>query len=169
MADETKLQQKMLHHQGETDNWMSKAEAALRRSDEELARQALQRKTQEQKLAEQYQQQYQMQAEQVSALREGMAQLETRIAETQAKRELIVAKKNRAQTQETLQGTMRNVGQLGALDKLDQLEERVDDRLAEANAMAELEGDTLENRFRKLEQESSVDSELEELKRKMGM
>ncbi len=169
MADETKLQQKMLHHQGETENWMSKAEAALRRSDEELARQALQRKTQEQKLAEQYQQQYQMQAEQVSALREGMTQLETRIAETQAKRELIVAKKNRAQTQETLQGTMRNVGQLGALDKLDQLEQRVDDRLAEADAMAQLEGDTLENRFRKLEQDSSVDSELEELKRKMGM
>jgi phage shock protein A len=35
--------------------------------------------------------------------------------------------------------------------------------------MAQLEGDSLENRFRKLEQESNVDSELEELKRKLGM
>lgn len=169
MADETKLHQKLVHHQGEIDNWTSKAEAALRAGDEELARAALQRKGQEQKLAEQYQQQYQMQAEQVSALQEGLTQLETRIAETQSKRELIIAKQNRAKTQETIQSTMRSVGQAGALDKLDQLEERVDDRLAEAEAMAQLEGDSLENRFRKLEQQSSVDSELEELKRKMGM
>jgi phage shock protein A len=35
--------------------------------------------------------------------------------------------------------------------------------------MAELESDTLENQFRKLEAESGVDLELEELKRKLGM
>jgi phage shock protein A len=64
---------------------------------------------------------------------------------------------------------MRSVSNVSALDKLDQLEGRVDDRLAQADAMAQLEGDSLENRFRKLEQESNVDSELEELKRKLGM
>ncbi len=169
MADETKLNQKMLHHQGEVDEWNNKAAAALRGGDEELARQALQRKSQEQRMFEQYQQQHQMQAEQVAALQESLTQLETRIAETKAKRELIVAKQNRAKTQEQIQGTMRSIGNVNALDKLDNLEERVDDRLAQAEAMAQLEGDSLENRFRKLEQQSSVDSELEELKRSLGM
>jgi phage shock protein A len=169
MADETKLRQKLTRHQEEVESWTNKAAAALRSGDEELARQALQRKVQEEKLAEQYEQQHAMQAEQVARLQEGLTQLETRIAETQAKRELIIAKQNRVETQESLQSTMRSVSNVSALDKLDQLEGRVDDRLAQADAMAQLEGDSLDNRFRKLEQESNVDSEMEELKRKLGM
>lgn len=169
MADETKLKQKMTRHQAEVDNWMNKATAALRKGDEELAKMAIQRKNQEEKLAVQYEQQYKMQAEQVAMLHDGLTQLETRIAETQAKRELIIAKKNRAQTQQAIQNTMRSVGRATALDKLDQLEQRVDHELAQADAMAALESGSLESRFEQLEKESAVDSELEELKRKLGM
>jgi phage shock protein A len=169
MADETKLRQKMLHHKEEVEKWEEKAAAALRAGDEELAKQGLQRKVQERKLAEQYEEQHRHQAEQVAALQESLSQLESRIAETRAKRELIIAKQNRAESQEAIHGTMRSVNRTSAIDKLDQLEDRVDDQLAEANAMAQLEGDSLDNRFRKLEQDSAVDSELEELKRKMGM
>jgi phage shock protein A len=169
MADETKLRQKMLLHKEEVEKWEEKAAAALRSGDEELAKQGLQRKVRERQLAEQYEEQYKQQAEQVAALQESLSQLESRIAETRAKRELIVAKQNRAESQEAIQGTMRSVNRTSAIDKLDQLEGRVDDRLAEATAMTQLEGDSLDNRFRKLEEDSAVDSELEELKRKMGM
>jgi phage shock protein A len=63
---------------------------------------------------------------------------------------------------------VRGLGDISAIDKLDQLEEKVDDRLARADAMAKLEGDTLESKFRDLERDSEVDSELAELKRKLG-
>lgn len=169
MADETKLQQKMIQHQGEADQWQSKAEAALRANDEALAKAALGRKVQAQKLADQYKSQFEAQSEQVDRLQEALGQLETRIAETKAKKELIIAKKNRAQTQEALQQTMRGTGSSTVMDKLDQLEGRVDDRLAQADAMTQLEGGSLESRFRDLEKKTEIDSELEELKRKMGM
>jgi phage shock protein A len=129
----------------------------------------LERKGQAQKLAEQYKSQYEAQSDQVDHLQEALADLETRIAETKAKKELIIAKKNRAQTQETLQQTMSGFGNSNVMDKLDNLEGRVDDRLAQADAMTQLEGGSLENRFRELEKDAEVDSELEELKRKMGM
>src|SRR5262245_50239369 len=96
MADETKLQQKMLTFQGESDQWQNKAEAALRGGDEGLAKAALARKVQAQKMADQYKEQYTAQEQQVDALQEALANLETRIAETKAKKELIIAKKNRA-------------------------------------------------------------------------
>lgn len=169
MADETKLQQKMMTYQGEADQWQSKAETALRRGDEELAKAALSRKVQAQKLADQYREQFTAQEQQVDALQEALVGLETRIAETNAKKELIIAKKNRAQTQEALQNTVRGLGANSALDKLDRLEEQVDDRLARADAMAKLQDDSLENRFRDLERDSAVDSELEELKKKLGL
>jgi phage shock protein A len=168
MADATKLNTKEAQYAAETEQWANKAEAALRANNEELAKAALARKVQAQKLAQQYTEQSDAQEQQVEALQQALVQLETRIAETRAKKELIVAKKNRAQTQEAIQRTVRGLGDISAMDKLDRLEERVDDRLAKADAMAKLEGDTLDSKFRDLERDSEVDSELAELKKKLG-
>ncbi|WP_129630117.1 PspA/IM30 family protein [Candidatus Oscillochloris fontis] len=169
MADETKLEQRRISSQNEVDQWQMKAEAALRAGDEELAKAALARKVQTQKLAEQYLSQEQAQEEQVAALQDALVNLETRIAEVKAKKELIIAKKNRAATQEALQRTAASMGRITAIDKLDQLEEKVDDRLAKADAMAKLEQGSLESKFRDLEKDQEIDSELAELKRRMGM
>jgi phage shock protein A len=169
MADETKLEQKMIQFQGEADSWQAKAEAALRAGDETLAKAALGRKVQSQKMADQYREQHTAQDEQVEALQDALVQLETRIAETKAKKELIIAKKNRAQTQQAIQSTIQGIGRVNAMDKLDALEEKVDDQLNRAEAMAQLEEGSLEAKFRDLEKASEVDSELAELKRKMGM
>jgi phage shock protein A len=168
MADATKLNTRETQYTVETDQWATKAEAALRAGNEELAKAALARKVQASKLAAQYKEQSDAQDQQVEALQQALVQLETRISETKSKKEMIVAKKNRAQTQEAIQRAARGIGNANAMDKLDQLEERVDDRLAKATAMSKLEGDTLENKFRDLERDSEVDSELAELKKKLG-
>ncbi len=169
MADETRLEQRRIAAEAEVEQWQIKAERALRAGDEALAKAALARKVQAQKLAEQYRAQEKAQEEQVEALQQALIDLETRIAEVKARKELIIAKKNRAQTQEALQRAAASIGRVSALDKLDQLEEKVDDRLAKAEAMAKLEGDTLEARFRQLEKDTEVDVELAELKRKLGL
>jgi len=168
MADAMKLNTKEAQYSAETEQWNIKAETALRAGNEELAKAALARKVQASKLAQQYKDQSDAQDTQVEQLQQALVQLETRIAETKAKKELIVAKKNRAQTQEAIQRTVRGLGDISAMDKLDQLEEKVEDRLARADAMAKLEGDTLESKFRDMERDSEVDSELAELKKKLG-
>ncbi|GAB4217147.1 MAG: PspA/IM30 family protein [Roseiflexaceae bacterium] len=168
MADATKLNTKEAQYKAEATEWERKATAALRAGDENLAKAALTRKVQAQKLADQYTQQSDAQDEQVEQLQQALVQLETRIAETRAKRELIVAKKNRARTQEAIQSTVRGLGEINALDKLDRLEERVDDQLNRANAMAQLEQGSLESKFQDLERDQEVDAELEELKRKLN-
>jgi phage shock protein A len=168
MADAMKLNTKETQYSVDADQWASKAEAALRAGDEELAKAALARKVNAAKLAQQYKDQSDQQDTQVEQLQNALVQLETRISETRAKKELIVAKKNRAQTQEAIQRTARGLGNISAMDKLDRLEEKVDDRLARADAMAKLEEGTLENKFRDLEKDQEVDAELAELKRKLG-
>ncbi|MFN8567685.1 MAG: PspA/IM30 family protein [Kouleothrix sp.] len=139
MADANRLNARETQYQAETEQWASKAEAALRANNEMLAKAALSRKVEASKLAKQYTEQSNAQDEQVELLQKALIQLETRIAETKAKKELIVAKKNRAATQEAIQRTVRGLGNINAMDKLDQLEERVDDRLARADAMSKLE------------------------------
>ena len=168
MADETKLHNKMVQFQSEADQWESKAEAALRANDEELAKQALARKLQSQKLADSYKQQYESQDQQVEELQDSLVKLESRIAEAKSKRDLIIAKRNRAETQEAIQRTVRGLSSSNAMDKLGQLESRVDDQLAQADAMAKLEKGTLESRFADLEADQELNSELEALKRRVG-
>lgn len=168
MADETKLHNKMVQFQAESDQWQSKAEAALRANDEELARQALARKLQSQKLADSYKQQYESQDQQVEELQDSLVKLEARIAESKAKRDLIVAKRNRAETQEAIQRTVRGLSSTNAMDKLGQLEARVDDQLAQADAMTKLEKGTLESRFADLEADQELNSEFEALRRKVS-
>lgn len=168
MADATKLNNLETRYTMEAEDWTRKAEAALKKNDERLAKAALSRKVQAAKLAAQYKEQSDAQDAQVEQLQTALVQLQTRIAETRAKRDLIVAKKNRAATQEAIQRTVRGISSVNALDKLDRLEDRVDDRLNRADAMAKLEGDSLENKFRDLQTETDVDAELEELKRKLS-
>ncbi len=169
MADETRLEQQWVEAKSDVARYAAMAETALRSGKEDIARQALQKKVQGQKLAEQYEQQYQAQEEQVDALQEGLATLEARIAETQAQRDLIVAKKHRARSLEMLQSTARSIGRATALDKMEQLEGQVDDRLAQAEAMAELDKNSLEGQVGDMETQSAVDSEMEELKKKLGL
>jgi phage shock protein A len=168
MADETKLHNKMVQFQTEADQWQSKAEAALRANDEELARQALSRKLSAQKLADNYKQQYEAQDQQVEEMQNALVKLESRIAEAKARRDLLIAKRNRAETQETIQRTIRGISSTNALDKLDRLEERVDDQLAQADAMTKLESGTLESRFKDLEANQELDQEMAALRRKVS-
>jgi phage shock protein A len=168
MADETKLHNKMVQFQTEADQWQGKAEAAMRANDEELARQALARKLQSQKLADNYKQQYEAQDQQVEEMQSALVKLEARISEAKARRDLLIAKRNRAETQETIQRTIRGIASTNALDKMDQLESRVDDQLARADAMAKLNQGSLESRFQDLEANQELDQEMAALRRKMG-
>lgn len=169
MADEDRLQRKLVEAQSEVEKYHTMAETSLRAGKEDLARRALQRKAQAQKLATQYQAQFQVQSEQVDQLQDALANIETKMGETKARRDLIIAKKNRAKTQESLLATVQKVGRASVSDKLDRLEDQVDDQLAKADAMAKLETGTLDNQFRELEMQSGVDSEMEEMKRKLGV
>jgi phage shock protein A len=168
MADETRLHNMMVQHQAEAEQWQTRAEAALRASEEELARQALARKLQSQKLADNYRQQYESQDQQVEQLQQALVQLESRISEATSRRDLIIAKKNRAATQEAIQQTVRGLSRTNALDKLDRMEERIDTRLAQAEAMAQLEQGTLESRFSDIERNQEVDQELAALRRRIS-
>lgn len=169
MASEKRIQQKFSKAQAEVDKWQEKAETALRAGDEELARSALKRKSNAQKIANQYEAQYKAQSEQVDKLQDTLADIETRIGEMKAKRQLIAAKQSRAQSQEAIYSAARKMSDTSPMEKFEQLEDRVDDQVAEASARAELESGSLDNRFRDLETEAEVDDELAEMKEKLGM
>jgi len=170
MADEDKLHRMWTSNQALADEWQAKAEAALKAGKEDLARQALLRRRAFQQIADSYRQQYEAQDKQVEELQEALGKLEARIAEARTRREIIIAKKHQAETQEAIYRTVRTLGDsTTAFEGLATMEERVDERLARARAMAQLQGGVAEAQLEDVEAEAAVAEELAELKKKMGL
>lgn len=168
MADETRLRSLYEQNKSQADDWQRKAELAVQRDDDELAKEALTRRATAQKLVDGYYSQWDAQHDQVGELREALAKLEAKINEADAKRELIIAKQRRAATQEAINSALTSVQGQTADESMSKMEQVVDDRLAKAQAMSELAGQDLDSRFSDMETEAQVSSDLADLKKKFG-
>jgi len=167
IADEQKLYQRWQDSQRQADEWHRKAELAGAKGADDLAREALVRYNTFQSTAAGFQKQYEEQHAQVELLKDALQKLEAKIQEAETKKDLLIARSRRAKAEERIQSTLAGVGKATAFEGFERLEAKVIEQEARAKAMASLQTDTLEDRFKELEQESDVDRQLAELKRKM--
>ncbi|MDQ6695096.1 MAG: PspA/IM30 family protein [Chloroflexota bacterium] len=168
MADETQLRSKYEQYKSQADDWQHKAELAVQGNQDDLAREALTRRTSSHALADQYNTQWTSQHDQVAELRDALAKLEAKISEAEAKRDLITAKQHRAATQEAITSAMQSTQGTTADNSLGRMENAADERLAKAQAMAQLSSQDMDSRFSDLETEQTVSSDLADLKKKYG-
>jgi len=167
IADEQKLYQRYLQNQEEADKWQKKAELAVTKGEDELAKEALQRRNSYQQIADGFKAQYEEQKQQVEVLKSALQKLEAKIDEAERKKDLLIARSRRAEAEQKIHDTMAGIGQASAFEGFDRLEEKVQEKEARAKAAAELDKDTLEDKFAALEQESDLDEQLAQLKAKM--
>jgi len=175
IADEKKLQKQYSAEADKSKEWERKAMVAVRAGDDNLARQALARKQEHETIATQFQQQWLAQKQAVEKLKDALRLLNNKIEEAKRKKNILIARKKRAEAQQQIANTMQGLGDTSAFDTFDRMAERIQLMEAEAEAGAELagelSGDTLESKFLQLEQGggASEDDALSELKAKMGM
>lgn len=168
IADEQKLYQHYLENQDLATNWQKKAELAVTKGEDDLAKQALQRRNSYQSTADGFKTQYEEQKAQVEQLKEALEKLESKIEEAERKKDLLIARSRRADAEKKIHDTMAGIGKGGAFDSFDRLEDKVEEKEARAKAAAELDTDTLEDKFAELEKEGDVDADLAALKAKMN-
>jgi phage shock protein A len=170
IADEKKLQKQYTSETDKAKEWERKAMV-----DDNLARQALGRKQEHETIAAQFQQQWVAQKQAVEKLKDALRLLNNKIEEAKRKKNILIARKKRAEAQQQIANTMQGLGDTSAFDTFDRMAERIQLMEAEAEAGAELagelSGDTLESKFLQLEQGAggSEEDALAELKAKMGM
>jgi phage shock protein A len=175
IADEKKLQKQYVSETDKAKEWERKAMVAVRAGDDNLARQALGRKQEHENISTQFQQQWIAQKQAVEKLKDALRLLNNKIEEAKRKKNILIARKKRAEAQQQIANTMQGLGDTSAFDTFDRMAERIQLMEAEAEAGAELagelSGDTLESKFLQLEQGpgGSDDDALSELKAKMGL
>jgi len=166
IADEKRLQARYQEAQRTAEDWQRKAELAVDRGEDDLAKQALQRYNMYAQTAAGLQEQSQAQSAQVQMLKDGLRQLQSKIEEAEAKKELLIARSRSAKAQEQMHRTLGSIQSVGGLSQFERMERRVEEQEARAQAYTDLSVDTLDQKFAALETESEVDRQLRELKAK---
>ncbi len=173
IADEKALQRQMEQEKAHVEEWTRRAELAVRQGNDELAREALVRKKRHEADATELEAQWTKAHGQVSALKEALRRLDDKIDEAKRKKNVLVARKKRAEAQKTISETMSGMKADSAFEAFDRMEKRIDRMEAEADASAEIaeehSGDRLLYKFKELERTGGVDDELLAMKRKMGL
>lgn len=175
IADEKKLHKQYNSELDKAKEWERKAMMAVRAGDDNLARQALIRKQEHETIAQQFQQQWIAQKAAVDKLKDALRLLNNKIEEAKRKKNILIARKKRAEAQQQISATMQGLGDTSAFDTFDRMADQINMLEAEAEAGAELagelSGDTLESKFLALESggHGSEDDALAELKAKMGL
>ena len=171
IADEKRLQKQYQESAEQAKQWEEKAAAAVQKERDDLAREALARRNDHQQLAEEYGIRWEKQKQAVDQLKEHLRGLERKIEEAGRKKNLLIARQKRAKAQKQIHETMAGMKDSSAFNAFDRMERKVGDIEARADAaaeMADLESDTLEDEFAKLETRDSVDDDLAALKTKLG-
>jgi phage shock protein A len=174
IADEKRLKQQYDQELEKAQEWEKKAMVAVKAGRDDLAAQALARKSEHDKLAEDWQQQWMLQKQAADQLREALTGLNAKIQEASRKKNLLIARAKRAEAQQKISDTLSGIGDNAAFDTFARMEEKVLQKEAEAQASVEisgqLEGDQLANQFKNLETSSAAQTDaLAALKAKMGM
>jgi phage shock protein A len=173
IADEKRLAKQAEQEAATAAEWERRAMMAVRASDDNLAKEALARKKEHEQLAVAYRDQWQKQKHAVEQLKLALRALNAKIEEAKRKKNLLVARKKRAEAQKQIQETMHGLRNASAFEAFERMEGRINQMEAEAEAGAELaeeySGDVLAHRFQQLEVTTGADEDLESLKRKMGI
>lgn len=174
-AEVTATQRRLMKQKEQADalaeDWYKRAQLALQKGSEDLAREALNRRQQQVDAANSVQAQIDTQAESIDKLYEGMQELEKRILEAKSKKEEMIARARTAQSTQKVNDMLGGITGKTSMDAFSRMEEKVEALEASAEVSAEmgaLKGNALpgsiESEFRALEAASDVDNELAKLK-----
>ncbi|HXH14219.1 MAG TPA: PspA/IM30 family protein [Alphaproteobacteria bacterium] len=171
IADEKRLGAQLEAELEQVREWERRAMLAVQKNDDELAREALRRKADHEKIAIGYKQQWDAQKASTENLKNALRALSQKIEEAARKKNLLIARQKRAEAQKHIHEVMTGLSDTSAFEAFDRMATKVEQIEAQASASVEitqeLSGDTLEQRFRALEGSSDVDQELLALKARM--
>jgi phage shock protein A len=173
IADEKRLERQMNENRARAQDWENKAVLAVKAEKDDLAKEALLRKEEYETYIKELEPQWMAQHESVNQLKDSLKQLQRKIEEAQRKKNILIARAKRAETQKKIQSMTGSIADTTAFEAFDRMAAKVEQIESEADAMTELsragqEEDTLEAEFKKLESsDTKADSLLEELKAKL--
>jgi phage shock protein A len=166
ITDQHLLERKQKENQERHAEWVRKAELAVDKTQDDLARAALERSLSYRALEQNFAQQVADQTAQVENLKSALRKLEEKLTEAQAKSDVLIAQHRRARALNKAGDAKMAMGEASGSAAFDRMRGKVQHGEALSQAKTELNGDTLEDRLASLEKQDEVERLLAQLKTK---
>ena len=169
IADEHLLERKRKEQETQAADWKRKAELAVGKGEDDLARAALERALSSEQLMQGFAEQAEDQKHEADNLRQALRKLEQKLSETRAHADMLAAEHRRAK----VVGRATNARRAAGADRehaMERMRSRVHMQSATNAAAAEvLAPEPLEDRFRTLENEDKIELLLKEIKSRQAL
>jgi phage shock protein A len=166
IATQKRTERQAGQSQATAEEWYRRAQLALQKGEDTLAREALTRRKSYQDTADALAEQIQQQSGIVSQLKQNLVKLESQLSDARTKKDMYIARARSAKASEKLNEMMGRIGTGSALSAFEKMEEKVLQMEARSEAIAELNsGDAIEQQFKELESgDRGIDEELAAMK-----
>jgi phage shock protein A len=168
IADQHLLEKKQKENADKIAEWMRKAELAVDKKEDDLARASLLRVESYRELTENFAQQVNDQKAQVENLKAALRQLEQKLAEAEAKADVLIAQQRRARAISRASDARIASGDGSKAAAFNRMKRKVAHSEAVSQAKSEIAADNIEDRLAALEKQDRIEQLLAELKTKRG-
>jgi len=168
IADQHLLEKRHRENEDKTAEWMRKAELAVTKKEDDLARAALHRVESYREMAGNFLQQVADQKAQVENLKTALRQLEQKLAEAMGKADLLIAQQRRARAVGKAHDARTAIGDQSKIAAFDRMKNKVQHNEAVSQAKSEIGDDDVEGRLNAIEKDDRIEQLLAEMKAKRG-
>lgn len=167
LADRKELQRKVVWLENEVADWTSKAELAVSRGREDLAKAALAEKYKQEVELGELQKQIQSLDESIEKLTAEISQLQDKLVDARARQQTISMRFATQSSRVKVNRKLYETGSGNVVQKFERFERKLDELEAEVDSFQLGRNSDLKAKFDDLEASEKVDEELEVLKNKL--
>jgi len=168
IAETKELSRNAEQYDARAKEWADKAELALTKGREDLARGAVSAKQQSEQMAEVVRKQIEILNEAVAKADSDLGKLQAKLNEVKAKHKALMMRGSTASNQIKMRKVMTSNKVDDALQRYERVERKVDELEAHVEAFDLGNGQSLESQFAALEADDAVEAELTALKKSLG-
>ena len=166
LANKKEIVNQIAKYESDESDWEAKAELALSKDREDLARAALQEKKKSAEAADALSKELAIVDEQISKLQDEIGQLQEKLADAKSRQKAIIMRQKTASSRLEVKKTLDSSKVDNAMGRFEQYERKIDDLESQVEAY-DLGKKTLQDEFAELEASDKVEDELAALKAKV--
>ena len=164
IADQHVLEKKQKENADKEAEWMRKAELAVDKKQDDLARAALERSMSYKQMAGSFDSLVTDQKTEVDNLKSALHKLEQKLAEAESKSDMLIAQHRRSRALAKASDAQMAIGDKSKVATFERMKSKVRHAEAVSKAKAEMANDNVDDRLAALEKQDEIEKLLKEIK-----